>query len=171
MEHRLLISRESVRFTAVFCLVSCFRLQQLLQAEPPNIVPTSFSTAPTYLPDAPFINRQYGESAFSTFTVGGKIRFTGPTNPYGLGLIPFYRFYADKADSFSGFNQLQRGASPGAKRGDFGLVLFGDARLAKYINVSANLGYIYNSSVKADFAGGSYTILDRPDEVIGRNRR
>lgn len=127
---------------------------------------TSFSTAPSYLPDAPFINRQYAESAFSTFTVGGKIRFTGPNNPYGIGLIPFYRFYADKADGASGFNQLQRGASPGGKRGDFGLVLFGDARLAKYINVSANLGYIYNSSVKADFAGGSYTILDRPDEVI-----
>lgn len=132
----------------------------------PTIVPTSFSTAPSYLPDAPFINRQYAESAFSTFTVGAKIRFTGPNNPYGIGLIPFYRFYADKADSLSGFNQLQRGASPGGNRGDFGLVLFGDARLAKWINVSANLGYIYNSSVKADYAGGNFTILDRPDEVL-----
>ena len=135
-------------------------------ATSPAIVPTSFSTAPTYLPDAPFINRTYGESAFNTFTVGGKIRFTGPNNPYGIGLIPFYRFYADKADSQSGFNQLQRGASPGGNRGDFGLVLFGDARLAKWVNVSANLGYIYNSSVKADFSGGRATILDRPDEVL-----
>ncbi|MCY7375088.1 MAG: hypothetical protein LH472_03860, partial [Pyrinomonadaceae bacterium] len=127
---------------------------------------TSFTRAPTYLPDAPFINRQYAESAFSTFTVGGKIRFTGPNNPYGIGLIPFYRFYADKADSSSGFNQLQRGASPGGNRGDFGLVLFGDARLAKWVNVSGNLGYIYNSSVKADYASGNFTILDRPDEVL-----
>ncbi len=133
----------------------------------PTIVPTSFSTAPSYLPDAPFINRQYAESAFSTFTVGGKIRFTGPNNPYGIGLIPFYRFYADKANGDGGgFNQLQRGASPGGNRGDFGLVLFGDARLAKWVNVSANLGYIYNSSVKADYATGDFTLLDRPDEVL-----
>ena len=53
-----------------------------------NVVPTSFTTAPTYLPDAPFINRTFGESAFNTFTVGTKIRFTGPNNPYGIGIIP-----------------------------------------------------------------------------------
>ncbi len=131
-----------------------------------QVNPVSFTTAPSYLPDAPFINRTYGESAFSTFTVGGKIRFTGPNNPYGIGLIPFYRFYADTAQRVSGFNQLQRGASPGGNRGDFGLVLFGDARLSKHVNISANLGYIYNSSVKADFPGGNVTLLDRPDEVI-----
>ncbi len=131
-----------------------------------NVIPTSFSTAPSYLPDAPFINRQYAESAFSTFTVGGKIRFTGPNNPYGIGLIPFYRFYADNASSLSGFNQLQRGASPGGNRGDFGLVLFGDARLAKWVNVSANLGYIYNSSIKSKINGTEVTLLDRPDEVL-----
>ncbi len=143
-----------------------------------NVVPTAFTTAPSYLPDAPFINRTYGESAFNTFTVGAKIRFTGTNNPVGIGLIPFYRFYADGAGGRGGgFNQLQRGASPGGGgpnpfgdngRGDFGLVLFGDARLAKWVNVSANLGYIYNSSVKADFGGsvGDVTLLDRPDEVL-----
>ncbi len=131
-----------------------------------QVNPTSFTTAPSYLPDAPFINRTYGESAFNTFTVGGKFRFTGPNNPYGIGLIPFYRFYADEAQTVSGFNQLQRGASPGGNRGDFGLVLFGDARLAKIINISANLGYIYNSSIKADFPSGTFTLLDRPDEVL-----
>ncbi len=134
-------------------------------------VPTVFTLAPSYLPDAPFINRQYGESAFNTFTVGGKIRFTGPNNPIGVGLIPFYRFYADDADDFSGFNQLQRGASPGgggpnpfsdSGRGDFGLVAFADARLRKWLNISANLGYIYNSSVKSN----DVVLLDRPDEVI-----
>ncbi len=129
-------------------------------------VPTVFTTAPSYLPDAPFINRIYGTSAFSTFTVGGKIRFTGPNNPYGIGIIPFYRFYADRANDQSGFNQLQRGASPGGNRGDLGLVVFGDARLRKYLNVSANIGYIYNSSVKGNFANGRATLLDRPDEVI-----
>lgn len=131
-----------------------------------NVVPTSFTTAPTYLPDAPFINRNYGESSFNTFTVGAKIRFTGPNNPYGIGLIPFYRFYADNGDSFRGFNQLQRGASPGGNRGDFGLVMFGDARLNKFVNLSANIGYIYNADVKAEFPSGDFTLLDRPDEVL-----
>jgi hypothetical protein len=137
--------------------------------------PTVFTLAPSYLPDAPFLNRTYGESAFSTFTVGGKIRFTGPNNPYGIGIIPFYRFYADKPNDAAGFNQLNRGASPGAGsnpfrgnsgRGDVGLVAFGDARLRKYINLSANIGFIYNSSVKADFPNGTFTILDRPNEVL-----
>ena len=127
--------------------------------------PTSFTAIPSYLPDAPFINRGYGTSAFNTFTVGAKIRFTGPNNPVGFGIIPFYRFYADKADA-SGFNQLQRGASPGGNRGDFGGVLFADARLRKWVNLSANVGYIYNSSVKADFPSGTFTILDRPDELL-----
>ncbi len=136
-------------------------------------VPTSFTLAPSYLPDAPFINRTYGESAFSTFTVGAKIRFTGPNNPYGIGLIPFYRFYADQASDFSGFNQLQRGSSPGGgginpfkNRGDVGLVAFGDARLRKWVNLSGNVGYIYNSSVKGDFPNGEFTLLDRPDELL-----
>ena len=124
--------------------------------------PSVFTSAPSYLPDAPLLNRQYGESAFNTFTVGAKYRFTGPNNPIGVGLIPFYRFYADKADNFSGFNQLQRGASPGGQRGDFGLVAFADARLRKWLNISGNIGYIYNSSIKS----GSLTLLDRPDEVL-----
>ncbi len=145
-------------------------------ANSPTIVPTSFTLAPTYLPDAPFINRSYGESAFNTFTVGAKIRFTSPNNPYGVGLIPFYRFYADEAGSPTGFNQLQRGASPGGGgpnpffgdngRGDFGLVAFADARLNRFINISGNIGFILNSSVKADFAGTEVTLLDRPNEVI-----
>lgn len=138
-------------------------------------IPTVFSLAPSYLPDAPFISRTYGESAFSTFIVGAKWRFTSVNNPIGIGIIPFYRFYADNADDQSGFNQLQRGASPGGggfnpfgnNRGDIGLVLFGDARLRKWINVSANIGYIYNSSVKGDFNGSTFTLLDRPDELMG----
>ncbi|MDQ3713597.1 MAG: hypothetical protein M3388_15430 [Acidobacteriota bacterium] len=140
-------------------------------ATSPTIVPTSFTLAPTYLPDAPFINRSYGESAFNTFTVGAKIRFTGPNNPYGVGLIPFYRFYGDSTNSGSGFNQLQRGASPGGGGpnpfgdngiGDFGLVAFADARLNRFINISGNIGFILNSSVKS----GDIIYLDRPNEVI-----
>jgi hypothetical protein len=127
--------------------------------------PVIYSTQPSYLPDAPFIGRTYGESSFNTFTVGAKFRLTGVNNPFGLALVPFYRFYADKADDASGFNQLQRGASPGGNRGDFGLTLAADYRAASWLNVSGNVGYIYNSSVKANFPGGEFTILDRGDEL------
>ncbi|REJ78270.1 MAG: hypothetical protein DWQ47_02060 [Acidobacteria bacterium] len=130
-------------------------------------VPTSFTAIPSYLPDAPFIGRTYGESAFSTFTVGGKIRFTGPNNPIGVGVIPFYRWYYDRPSSSESFTQLQRGASPGSKRGDIGLIGFADARVRKWMNISANVGYIYNGDVKADFPeGGDVTLLDRPDELL-----
>jgi hypothetical protein len=120
--------------------------------------------APTYLPDAPFVNRLYGESNFNSLVFGAKIRFTGPNNPLGVGLIPFYRWWMDKADDFSGFNQMQRGAGPGGDIGDFGLVGFVDGRLGKHVNVSANGGYILNSNPKG--AGGDFVLLDRPDELL-----
>ena len=128
--------------------------------------PGVFTSAPSYLPDAPLLNRTFGESAFSTYTVGGKWRFTGVNNPVGFGVVGYYRFYADNANDFSGFNQLQRGASPGGNRGDFGASLFLDARVARWMNVSGNLGYNYNSSIKGDFPGGRFTLLDRPDELL-----
>lgn len=124
--------------------------------------PTVFTVAPSYLNDAPFINRRYAESSFNTFTVGAKWRWTGPNNPIGVGVIPFYRFYADKADDFSGFNQLQRGASPGSNRGDIGAIFFGDARVRTWMNVSANVGYIWNGDVKVD----DVKLLDRGDELL-----
>src|SRR5438132_7970253 len=128
----------------------------------PIIVPVTFTTAPSYLPDAPFVSRLYGESSFDNFVVGAKWRLTSPRNPFGFGLIPFYRWYADKAKDATAFNQLHRGAGPGANLGDFGLVMFADARLSKSVNLSANLGYILNSNPKSN---GS-ALLDRPDEVI-----
>lgn len=136
---------------------------------PPNCVPVpvSFTTAPSYLPDAPFINRRYGETAFNTFMVGAKIRFTRPDKAYSFGILPFYRFYYNNANTASGFNQLQRGGSPGAKTGDFGAYLFADGRLTKHINVSGNLGYIINTNPRSTAFGTSQpvTLLDRPNEL------
>lgn len=130
-----------------------------------QIVPSTFSLAPSYLPDAPFISRLYGESSFGTFNIGAKYRFTGPDNPFGIGVIPFYRFYGDKADEGSGFNQLQRGSSPGGSIGDFGLIGFVDGRLSRSVNVSANFGYILNSNPRSELLGDA-ALLDRPDELI-----
>src|SRR5688572_23148571 len=129
----------------------------------PITVPLLFTTSPAYLPDAPFVNRLYGESSFNNMVFGAKIRFTGPNNPLGVGLIPFYRWWMDKADDFSGFNQMQRGAGPGGDIGDFGLIGFVDGRLGKHVNVSANGGYILNSNPKGL---GDFVLLDRPDELF-----
>ena len=131
------------------------------------IVPDLYTTAPTYIADAPFINRLYGESAWGQFNVGAKIRFTGPNNPLGVGLVAFYRFYPDKADDFSGFNQLQRGASPGGDIGDFGAVGFVSGRLGKHVQLSANVGFILNSNPKSEaFGPESVSLLNRPDELV-----
>jgi hypothetical protein len=129
----------------------------------PIVAPVTFTVAPTYLPDAPFVNRLYGESSFTDYVVGAKIRFTGPHNPLGFGLVAFYRWYPDKADDASGFNQLQRGSSPGGDIGDFGGVLFLDGRIHRHINLSANLGYIFNSNPKGP---NDDVLLDRPDELL-----
>jgi K319L-like, PKD domain len=129
----------------------------------PITIPLTFTIAPAYLPDAPFVNRLFGESSFNNMVIGAKIRFTGPNNPLGVGLIPFYRWHLDKADDFSGFNQLQRGAGPGGDIGDFGLIGFVDGRLSKHINISANGGYILNSNPKGL---GDFVLLDRPDELL-----
>lgn len=128
--------------------------------------PGVFTSAPVYLPDAPMLNRTFGESSFSTYTVGGKVRFNNVNSAVGFGIVGFYRFYADNASDFAGFNQLQRGASPGGSRGDIGAALFVDARVAKWMNASGNAGYNWNSSIKGDFPGGTFTLLDRPDELL-----
>jgi Bacterial Ig domain len=130
----------------------------------PITIPLTFTVAPSYLPDAPFVNRLYGESNFNNMVFGAKIRFTGPNNPLGVGIIPFYRWWLDKGDELSGFNQMQRGAGPGGDIGDFGLIGFVDGRLGKHVNVSANGGYILNSNPKG--AGGDFVLLDRPDELL-----
>ncbi len=51
----------------------------------PITVPTTFTIAPSYLPDAPFISRLYGESSFTDHVVGAKIRFASPNDALGLG--------------------------------------------------------------------------------------
>jgi len=134
----------------------------------PIVIPASFTIAPSYLPDAPFINRLYGESSFSTFSAGAKIALTDPDRALAVAIVPFYRWYHDKADDAQGFNELQRGASPGGNIGDFGVVGAVQGRLSKVVSVSANIGYILNSNPKSDaFGGGDVTLLDRPNEFLG----
>jgi hypothetical protein len=132
----------------------------------PITVPISFTIAPSYLPDAPFIGRLYGESSFTNLVGGAKIRLTGPNNPLGIGFIPMYRWYPDKANDNDGFRQLQRGAGPAGDIGDFGLFGFIDGRLSKHANLSVNFGYWLNSNPKITTGSGEFVMLDRPDEFM-----
>lgn len=129
--------------------------------------PSVFTVSPSYLPSMPFLNRHFGQSSFDDFTVGLKWRWTSNNNPIGIGIIPFWRWYPDKASSLSGFNQMQRGAGPGGTRGDMGVYLFGDARLARWANMSANVGYTHTSNPKSSFGASNVTLLDLPDEIDG----
>ncbi len=129
-------------------------------------IPTSFTNAPSYLPEMPFLNRVYGTSAFNSFTGGLKWRINNPLAATGYGVALWYKWYGDTASTTSGFNQLQRGAGPGAGRGDFGGTMFVDSRLATWANLSANVGYTVTSRAKGNFGGTNYTILDRPDEML-----
>jgi hypothetical protein len=134
--------------------------------QPAGEGPAVFALAPSYLPDAPFINRTWGTSSFNDFTGGFKWRFTGTSNPVGVGIIAYYRWWADNANDASGWNMLQRGAGPGGNKGDIGVVGFADARLTRWANLSANIGYNWTSKAKGEFPNGTFTILDRPDELM-----
>ncbi|HYO63676.1 MAG TPA: hypothetical protein VER08_08610 [Pyrinomonadaceae bacterium] len=131
------------------------------------VVPDLFTVAPVYLPDAPFVNRLYGESTFSTHTFGANIRLTEPDNALSVNIIPMYRWYWDKADDADGFNQLQRGASPGGSLGDFGVFGVVGGRLSRSVHVAANFGTFINSNPRSEaFGGGEAVLLDRPNEFI-----
>ncbi len=129
--------------------------------------PVAFTLAPTYIADAPFINRTWGTSSFNSIDVGFKWRFNDVRESVGYGLTAFYRYYLDSADDAAGFNMMQRGAGPGGNKGDVGLTLFADARLAKWANLSGNVGYVYTTKATGSFGGQKLNILDRPDELHG----
>ena len=132
---------------------------------PAGTAPTVFSTVPSYLPDAPFVNTTFGRSTINDFEIGAKIRLNKVDSKWGHGFTVFYRYNVDKANSLNGFSQLQNGSGTGGNRGDFGAIYFVDARLAWWANLSANIGLVHNSSVHANFANGQFTILDRGDEL------
>ncbi len=146
-----------------------FSTRQLVTATgaPAGEGPLGFTVAPTYIADAPFINRTWGQSAFNSADVGFKWRFNDPDDAIGYGLVGFYRWYWDKATDPAGFNQMQRGAGPGGNKGDIGASIFADARLATWVNMSANVSYIYTTKTKGTFGGTDYIMLDRPDELSG----
>ena len=127
--------------------------------------PSSFSTAPIYLADAPFVNRTWGQTSFNTMVFGFKYRVNKIDAAWGHGFSAFYRYYNDDATSPAGFNHMQRGSGPGSNKGDIGLNYFIDARATSWANVSFNAGYVYTSKVTGTFGNTNFTMFDPGDEV------
>ena len=131
---------------------------------PAGTAPNVFTIQPSYNNDAPLINTTWGESWFNTHTGGIKWRWTNNDNPVGVGIVAAYRWYADRANSRIG--ELFDGASPGGNNGDIMGTFFVDARVHQNINISANVGYHFNSDIKVGVDGVDAHLLNRADEVI-----
>ena len=98
---------------------------------------------PSYLPNAPFLAR-LSDNHTGDLWFGGKIRFTGPENPFGFALIPVLKV------------PLTRELSTGLERGrgtgnfDYGVIAALDGRLHKYINLATNIGFIKVGDPRAE---------------------
>jgi outer membrane protein OmpA-like peptidoglycan-associated protein len=128
---------------------------------------------PNYLPQAPFISR-FNDLHMGDVWIGGKIRFTGPNNPFGFTLIPLFKIPTTR--------QLHTGLHRGRGTGnyEYGAILAFDGRLHKHINLSTNIGYIRKMDPRAEDMnlgplcagcgviqgfGRSGRALDIPDEL------
>jgi hypothetical protein len=98
---------------------------------------------PNYYPNAPFLSR-FSDNHTADIWLGGKIRFTGPKNPFGFALIPVVKIPTTR-ELFTG---LQRGRGTGAF--DYGLIAALDGRLHKYINLATNIGFIKKGDPRAE---------------------
>jgi hypothetical protein len=108
----------------------------ILPAIPPNDIPS-------YYPGAPFLAR-FADNHTGDVWVGGKIRFTGPKNPFGFALIPLLKIPTTR-ELYTG---LERGRGTG--NFDYGVIAALQGRLSKYINLSTNIGFIKKGDPQAD---------------------
>jgi len=108
----------------------------ILPAIPPNDLPN-------YYPNAPFLAR-FSDKHVGDVWLGGKIRFTGPKNPFGFALIPLFKIPTTRELNTG----LERGRGTGAF--DYGVIAALDGRLHKFINLSTNIGFIKKGDPQAD---------------------
>ncbi|HMV48574.1 MAG TPA: PKD domain-containing protein [Blastocatellia bacterium] len=129
------VARPSGNDTAVYVGLGA-PVGGILPALPPN-------SNPNYLPSAPFIAR-FSDNHTADVWIGGKIRFTGPKNPFGFALIPLVKIPTTR-QLFTG---LERGRGTGGF--DYGVIAALDGRLHKYINLSTNIGFIKKGDPRAE---------------------
>jgi hypothetical protein len=106
----------------------------------PAIPPTN---RPNYYPNAPFLSRR-ADHHVGDIWIGGKVRLTGPESSFGFALIPLLKIPTTRELNTG----LERGRGTGAF--DFGLIAAVDGRLSKYINLSANIGFIKKGDPRAE---------------------
>ncbi len=138
----------------------------ILPAIPPNDVPN-------YYPNAPFLSR-FSDQHSGDIWIGGKIRFTGPKNPFGFALIPLFKIPSTRELNTG----LERGRGTGAF--DYGVIAAFSGRLHRFINLSSNIGFIKKGDPSAEDMnlgplcvgcgviqgfGGSDRALDLPNEL------
>ncbi|MCI0337823.1 MAG: PKD domain-containing protein, partial [Acidobacteria bacterium] len=108
----------------------------LLPALPPNV-------NPNYYPEAPFLSR-FSDNHTGDIWIGAKVRLTGPKNPFGFALVPLF-----KIPTTTSLNTgLERGRGTGGY--DYGVIAAFDGRLSRFINLSANIGYIQKGDPSAE---------------------
>jgi hypothetical protein len=108
----------------------------ILPALPPNV-------NPSYYPNAPFLSR-FSDNHTGDLWVGGKIRFTGPKNPFGFALVPLFKIPLTRELNTG----LQRGRGTGGF--DYGVIAAFDGRLHRHINLSTNIGFIKKGDPRAE---------------------
>jgi hypothetical protein len=108
----------------------------ILPAIPPNDLPN-------YYPNAPFLAR-FSDHHTGDVWIGGKIRFTGPKNPFGFALIPLVKIPSTRELSTG----LERGRGTGNI--DYGVIAAFDGRLHRHINLSTNIGFIKKGDPQAE---------------------
>ncbi|MFN0109551.1 MAG: PKD domain-containing protein [Blastocatellia bacterium] len=128
------IARPSGNNTAVYVGLGA-PVGGILPALGPNV-------NPSYLPNAPFLAR-FSDNHTGDLWIGGKIRFTGPKNPFGFALIPMVKIPLAQ-ELHTG---LERGRGTGNY--DYGVIAAFDGRLHKYINLSTNIGFIKKGDPQA----------------------
>ncbi|MGH9836201.1 MAG: PKD domain-containing protein [Blastocatellia bacterium] len=129
------VARPSGNDTAVYVGLGA-PVGGILPALPPNDLPN-------YYPNAPFLAR-FSDQHTGDVWVGGKIRFTGPKNPFGFALIPLLKIPTTQELNTG----LERGRGTGAY--DYGVIAALDGRLHKYINLSTNIGFIKKGDPQAE---------------------
>lgn len=159
------VARPSGNDTAVYVGLGA-PVGGLLPALLPNV-------NPNYLPNAPFLAR-FNDLHTGDIWLGGKIRFTGPNNPFGFAVIPLFKIPTTR----SLFTGLERGRGTG--NFEYGAIVAFDGRLHRYIHLSTNVGYIRKLDPRAEDMnlgplcagcgviqgfGRSDRALDIPDEL------
>lgn len=109
-----------------------------------------------YLPDVPFLNRRYGESAFSARSAGAKWSLSAPDNPFAVVMIGFYQWYADVDGRGAAFQARDTASAPGMTA-SFRL----GVPINQYLKAIAQVRYNHSAEAMINIPGGLKTFTNQ----------